>query len=171
MDINIMLIGFMGCGKSTVAAELTKRLSLEQIEMDALIAKEAGMSIPDIFATYGEEYFRKLETDMLRKFRDLKPVVVSCGGGVVLRDENIEIMKGQGRIVWLTATPQTVYERVKDSTDRPVLNGNMNVAYIGELMEKRREQYQAAADILVATDGKTVEEICDEILEKIAMNC
>lgn len=167
MNINIMLIGFMGCGKSTVAAELTKRLGVEQIEMDALIAKEAGMSISDIFATYGEEHFRQLETDMLRKFKDLKPVVVSCGGGVVLRDENVDIMKGQGKIVWLTATPQTVYERVKDSTDRPVLNGNMNVEYIGELMAKRQERYQAAADIMVVTDGKTVEQICDEILEKI----
>ena len=169
MDMNIMLIGFMGCGKSTVAAKLTKRLSVKQIEMDALIAEEAGMSLPDIFATYGEEHFRNIETNMLRKFKDLKPVVVSCGGGVVLRDENVELMKGQGKIIWLTATPQTVYERVKDSTDRPVLNGNMNVEYIQELMEKRQQKYQAAADIMVSTDGKTVDEICDEILSAIGI--
>lgn len=167
IDFNIMLIGFMGTGKSTIADKLKEKLQVEQIEMDALIAKEAGMSIPEIFETYGEDHFRDLETAMLRKFQEKKPVVVSCGGGVVLREENIEIMKGQGRIVLLTASPQTIYERVKNSTDRPVLNGNMNVEYISSLMEKRRARYEAAADITVATDKKTVEEICQEILKAV----
>lgn len=167
IDFNIMLIGFMGTGKSTIADKLKEKLQVEQIEMDVLIAKEAGMSIPEIFETYGEDHFRDLETAMLRKFQEKKPVVVSCGGGVVLREENIEIMKGQGRIVLLTASPQTIYERVKNSTDRPVLNGNMNVEYISSLMEKRRARYEAAADITVATDKKTVEEICQEILKAV----
>lgn len=167
IDFNLMLIGFMGTGKSTVAGKLKEMLQVEQIEMDALIAEEAGMSIPDIFEKYGEEYFRDLETEMLRKFKEKKPVVVSCGGGAVLRDENIEIMKGQGKIILLTATPQTIYERVKDTNDRPVLNGNMNVEYISELMEKRRARYEMAADIMVATDGKTVDEICNEILKAV----
>lgn len=167
IDFNIMLIGFMGTGKSTIADKLKEKLQVEQIEMDALIAKEAGMSISEIFETYGEDHFRDLETAMLRKFQEKKPVVVSCGGGVVLREENIEIMKGQGSIVLLTASPQTIYERVKNSTDRPVLNGNMNVEYISSLMEKRRARYEAAADITVATDKKTVEEICQEILKAV----
>ena len=167
MDINIMLIGFMGTGKSTIARKIKETLNIEQIEMDALIAKGAGMSIPDIFEKYGETYFRDLETEMLRKFQDAKPVVVSCGGGAVLRDENIEIMKGQGKIVLLTATPETVFERVRYSTDRPVLNGNMDVEYIKELMEKRRARYEMAADIVITTDGKTADEICQEILEVI----
>ncbi len=167
IDFNLMLIGFMGTGKSTVAGKIKEMLQVEQIEMDALIAEEAGMSIPDIFEKYGEEYFRDLETEMLRKFKEKKPVVVSCGGGAVLRDENIEIMKGQGKIILLTATPQTIYERVKDTNDRPVLNGNMNVEYISELMEKRRARYEMAADIMVATDGKTVDEICNEILKAV----
>ena len=169
MDMNIMLIGFMGTGKSTIAGKLKEILNIEQIEMDTLIAEEAGMSIPDIFEKYGEAHFRDLETEMLRKFQDKKPVVVSCGGGAVLRDENIEIMKGQGKIVLLTATPETVFERVHHSTNRPVLNGNMNVEYIKELMEKRRERYELAADIAVATDGKSAEEICQEILD--CVNC
>lgn len=167
--MNIMLIGFMGTGKSTIAGKLKEILNIEQIEMDTLIAEEAGMSIPDIFEKYGEAHFRDLETEMLRKFQDKKPVVVSCGGGAVLRDENIEIMKGQGKIVLLTATPETVFERVHHSTNRPVLNGNMNVEYIKELMEKRRERYELAADIAVATDGKSAEEICQEILD--CVNC
>lgn len=167
IDFNLMLIGFMGTGKSTIAAKLKEILKVEQIEMDALIAEEAGMSIPDIFEKFGEAHFRELETEMLRKFREKKPVVVSCGGGAVLRDENIEIMKGQGKIILLTAQPETIYERVKDSADRPVLNGNMNVAYISELMEKRRERYEKAADIVISTDGKSADEICNEILEAV----
>lgn len=167
IDFNLMLIGFMGTGKSTIAAKLKEALKVEQIEMDALIAEEAGMSIPDIFEKFGEAHFRDLETEMLRKFREKKPVVVSCGGGAVLRDENIEIMKGQGKIILLTATPETIYERVKDSNDRPVLNGNMNVAYISELMEKRRARYEMAADIVITTDGKSADEICNEILEAV----
>ena len=106
IDFNLMLIGFMGTGKSTIAAKLKEALKVEQIEMDALIAEEAGMSIPDIFEKFGESHFRDLETEMLRKFKEKKPVVVSCGGGAVLRDENIEIMKGQGKIILLTATPE-----------------------------------------------------------------
>ncbi len=167
IDFNLMLIGFMGTGKSTIAAKLKEALKVEQIEMDALIAEEAGMSIPDIFEKFGEAHFRDLETEMLRKFKEKKPVVVSCGGGAVLRDENIEIMKGQGKIILLTATPETIYERVKDSNDRPVLNGNMNVAYISELMEKRRARYEMAADIVITTDGKSADEICNEILEAV----
>ena len=157
----------MGTGKSTIAAKLKKALNVEQIEMDALIAQEAGMSIPDIFETFGEAHFRDLETEMLRKFKEKKPVVVSCGGGAVLRDENIEIMKGQGKIILLTAKPETIYERVKDSKDRPVLNGNMNVSYISELMEKRKARYELAADIVITTDGKNTDEICSEILAAV----
>ena len=76
-------------------------------------------------------------------------------------------MKESGKIVLLTATPQTIYERIKDSTDRPVLNGHMNVEYIRELMEKRREKYEAAADLIVATDDRSIEEICREIIEGV----
>ena len=167
IDFNLMLIGFMGTGKSTIAAKIRNVLQIEQIEMDALIAEEAGMSIPEIFETFGEAHFRDLETEMLRKFKEKKPVVVSCGGGAVLRDENIEIMKGQGKIILLTATPETIYKRVKNSNDRPVLNGNMNVEYISELMEKRRARYEMAADITITTDNKNADEICKQILEAV----
>ena len=81
-----------------------------------------------------------------------------------MKEENVRLMKESGKIVLLTAEPGTIYERVKDSTERPVLNGNMNVGYIEELMEKRRPKYEAAADVTIATDGKTSEEICEEIL-------
>lgn len=95
-------------------------------------------------------------------------MVVSCGGGVPLREKNVELMKNSGYVVWLTATPEAIYERVKDSTERPLLNGNMNVLFIQNLMESRREKYERAADIVIDTTGKEIEEICEELLQKLS---
>jgi len=164
---NIFLIGFMGCGKSTIAGLLAERLGVSQVEMDELIVQEQGMPITEIFEKYGEEHFRDIETDLIRRLQTSDGVVVSCGGGAVLREENRKMMKESGVIVWLTAKPETILERVKNSTNRPILNGHMNVEYIAELMEKRRECSQEAADYPLATDGKSREEICEEILEVV----
>jgi len=161
---NIYLIGFMGAGKSTIARELVKVKSAKRVEMDQLIVEQQGMLISDIFEKYGEEYFRDLETELLRSFLGQENMVVSCGGGSVLRDENAALMKENGCIVLLKATPETIYERVKNSTERPILNGNMNVEFIRELMEKRRERYETVADITVCVDGKERQEVCREIL-------
>lgn len=164
---NIYLIGFMGAGKSTVAKELVKAAGAERVEMDQLIEEQQKMAITEIFEKYGENHFRDLETELLRSFAGKENLVVSCGGGSVLRDENTALMKENGCIVLLTAAPETIYERVKNSTNRPILNGNMNVEYISGLMEKRRERYETVADIRVATDGKDVREICEEIRSKV----
>ena len=161
---HIFLIGFMGAGKSTVAAELSHMTGRDQLEMDQMIVENQGMPIAEIFEKYGENYFRDVETETLVRLKNREPAVVSCGGGIVLREQNIFHMKERGKVILLTATPQTIYERVRNSKDRPVLNGHMNVEYIRELMEKRREKYEQAADITVATDGKTTKEICKEIL-------
>lgn len=161
---NIYLIGFMGAGKSTIARELVNRTDAKRIEMDQMIVEQQGMEISDIFEKYGEEYFRDLETELLRSFLGQENMVVSCGGGSVLRDENAKLMKENGAIILLKATPETIYERVKNSTDRPILNGNMNVEFIRELMEKRRERYETVADITVCVDGKDRQEISREIL-------
>lgn len=161
---NIYLIGFMGAGKSTIARELTAVTGAKQIEMDQLIEEQQGMAITEIFAQYGEGHFRDLETELLKSFAKEENMVVSCGGGSVLREENAAIMKESGKIVLLTALPETIYERVKDCTNRPILNGNMNVDFIRSLMEKRRERYETVADIEIATDGRSKEEICQEIL-------
>ncbi len=163
---NIFLIGFMGAGKSTVAKELSRRLGCERIEMDQLIVEKKGMPISEIFSTYGEDYFRDIETQCLIDFHKKNNVVVSCGGGVVIREKNIKYMKESGCIVLLSATPETIYERVKDSDERPILNDHMNVEFIADLMEKRRNKYISAADIVIDTDKKNVDEICDEIIER-----
>lgn len=166
-DYNIVLIGFMGCGKSTVSDYLSRELGMETVEMDQMIAEREEMSIPDIFAACGEEYFRDLETSLLIEMQSQKNVVISCGGGAALRERNVTEMKKNGRVVLLTASPETIYERVKDSNDRPVLNGRKNVAGISELMEKRRGKYEAAADIVISTDDKTVPQICGELVQRL----
>lgn len=163
---NIILIGFMGAGKSSVSAYLNQVLGLEVVEMDQEIANREGMSIADIFSTKGEAYFRDLETNLLIEMQSKNNVVVSCGGGVAMRERNVLEMKKNGKVILLTAKPETIYERVKDSTERPLLNGNMSIEYIAELMEKRRDKYEAAADIVIYTDGKSIEIICEELLQK-----
>ena len=137
-DYNIVLIGFMGAGKTTISDYLSTMFDMDIVEMDQMIAEREEMSIPDIFATYGEEYFRDLETNLLIEMQSHKNVVISCGGGAALRERNVAEMKKNGRVVLLTDTPETIYERVKDSNDRPVLNGRKNVKGISELMEQRR---------------------------------
>ena len=164
---NILLIGFMGAGKSTVADYLKTKYSMDLVEMDQVIAGREGMSISDIFSTHGEEYFRTLETQLLIELQSHGNTVVSCGGGVPMRERNVKEMKKNGKVVLLTAKPETILERVKDDHSRPLLEGNKTVAYIAELMEKRREKYEAAADIVVATDGRSAEEICEEIIGKL----
>lgn len=166
-EYNIALIGFMGSGKSTVAACLHSMFSMDIIEMDKLIEEREGMKISEIFMEKGEEYFRSLETELLVELQSKENVVISCGGGVAMRECNVEAIKKNGRIVLLTAAPETILSRVKDNNDRPLLCGNMNASYIQQLMEVRRPKYEAAADVIVSTDGKAVSQICEEIIEKL----
>lgn len=162
---NIFLIGFMGCGKSAAGRRIARVTGRELIEMDDAIENRAGMTIPEIFERKGEPYFRDLETEFLKSLKYKKHCVVSCGGGAAMREENVRLMKESGTVVLLTATPQTVYERVRGGRNRPVLAGRMNVRDIGDLMEKRRPYYESAADCRVKTDGKTVDEVSAEILK------
>ena len=143
-DYNIVLIGFMGAGKTTISDYLSTMFDMDIVE-----------------------YFRDLETNLLIEMQSHKNAVISCGGGAALRERNVAEMKKNGRVVLLTATPETIYERVKDSNDRPVLNGRKNVKGISELMEQRREKYEAAADIVINTDDKTVLQICEELVQRL----
>jgi len=161
-NYNIFLIGFMGAGKSTISDYLKNALA-----MDQCIVERQGMSISDIFETYGEEYFRELETNLLIEMQSQSNVVVSCGGGVPMRERNVVEMKKNGRVVLLTAKPETILERVKDNHDRPLLENNKTVPFIADLMEKRRAKYEAAADIVIETDGKSELEICEEMIHRL----
>ena len=166
-NYNIFLIGFMGAGKSTISDYLKNALAMDVVEMDQCIVERQGMSISDIFETYGEEYFRELETNLLIEMQSQSNVVVSCGGGVPMRERNVVEMKKNGRVVLLTAKPETILERVKDNHDRPLLENNKTVPFIADLMEKRRAKYEAAADIIIETDGKNELEICEELVHRL----
>ena len=166
-NYNIFLIGFMGAGKSTISDYLKNALAMDVVEMDQCIVERQGMSISDIFETYGEEYFRELETNLLIEMQSQSNVVVSCGGGVPMRERNVVEMKKNGRVVLLTAKPETILERVKDNHDRPLLENNKTVPFIADLMEKRRAKYEAAADIMIQTDGKSELEICEELIHRL----
>ena len=166
-DCNIVLIGFMGSGKSTISNELHKSYGMDVVEMDQVIADREGMSISEIFEVHGEEYFRNLETALLRELQNRKGVVISCGGGVPMRDENVIEMKKNGKVFLLTASPETILNRVKNNHDRPLLENNKNVDFISDLMEKRRSKYEAAADIIIKTDGRSASQICEEIIQSV----
>ena len=166
-DYNIVLIGFMGAGKSTISEFLKTAFAMDVIEMDQIIAEREGMSISDIFEVYGEQYFRDLETNLLIEMQARTNVVISCGGGTPMRECNVVEMKKNGRVVLLTAKPETILDRVKDSHDRPLIENNKTVPFIAELMEKRREKYEAAADIVIETDGKDKLQICEELIHRL----
>ena len=119
------------------------------------------------FEEYGETYFRNCETNLLIELQKKNNQIISCGGGVALRDENVAEMKKNGKVVLLTASPEVILERVKDNDDRPLLRGNKNTEFISNMMEQRRPKYEAAADVVVNTDYKTVEEIAEEIVVKL----
>lgn len=164
MRENVFLIGFMGAGKSTIARTLKNIYGMRLIEMDEQIEAQEGMHISEIFALHGEEYFRRLETELLEGLQREENTVVSCGGGVPMRRQNVEAMKKSGKIVYLSADAETIFKRVRNSHNRPLLEGNMNVDYIRSLLEQRLPRYLEAADVTVITDGRNTDDICRDIL-------
>ncbi len=166
-DYNVCLIGFMGAGKSTISSVLSDEFAMEVIEMDQVIADREGMSVSEIFEVYGEEYFRNAETNLLIEMQSRTNVIISCGGGVPLRERNVEEMRKNGKVVLLTAKPETILDRLKDDHSRPLLENNKNVDFVGNLMESRRKKYEAAADIVIDTDGKTEVQICEELIQRL----
>ena len=164
---HIYLIGFMGCGKTSVSIAMNQLYGKNIVEFDDRIIAKEGRSINQIFAESGENYFRDLETEMLKELADEDNIIVSCGGGMVLREENRRLMKENGVIIWLDATPETILDRVKDDDSRPNLKGKKNVKDIKALKNKRADAYAEAADIKVDTDGKTIREVAKEIYESV----
>lgn len=164
---NIFFIGFMGSGKTTVSAAFGKTYGKQVLELDDEIVARDGRSVRVIFEESGEEYFRDWESRMLREITDGSDTIVSCGGGIVIREQNIRTMKENGFIVLLKASPETTFERVKNEKTRPILNGHMNVEYIEQLMNKRAHAYQEAADVVVETDGKSVGQVVRDVYESI----
>ena len=164
---NIILIGFMGCGKSTVGIKLSYRLRRALEDTDKLIEKEEGRTISEIFATDGEPYFRSLETECLKKLiQTTDGKIISVGGGLPIRKENHALLKELGTVIYLRATPETIYERVKHDTTRPLLQGDNPQEKIRTLLQERTPVYEQAADFVIDVDHKDFEMILDEI-EKV----
>ena len=157
---NIYLTGFMGTGKSTVADALSKMTGKAVIDMDKALTEQFNMPISRIFEQQGEGVFRSAEKELLRKLsKSREPLIVSCGGGVVKDDENIALMKASGKVILLTASPKTLFERLKDDNERPLLKGRLSVEGIRELLLERSRMYEKAADHTIETDGLSPDEI------------
>lgn len=167
LEKHIFMIGFMGVGKTSTSRALSRKLGVKEIDTDAMIVEQEKKSISEIFADEGEEYFRAKETELIDKIGEMAPCIISCGGGMAMREVNVEKMKKIGKVVWLTATPETIYSHVKDSTNRPLLNGNMNVPYIKSLMDAREPKYRKAADIIIQTDGCVPAQVADKVIQKV----
>ncbi|MBR2696576.1 MAG: type I 3-dehydroquinate dehydratase [Parasporobacterium sp.] len=163
----IFLVGFMGTGKTAVANGLANNYGLKKLDLDAYIEKKEHMSIADIFATQTEKGFRDKETKHLRQVLKQNYQVISLGGGIILRNENIDLIKEKGVIVLLTATPETISTRMQHDKTRSWLGENIDMDYIRDLMRSREEAYLQVADIVISTDDKNVDQICKEIVETL----
>lgn len=166
--MNVILIGFMGCGKSTIGIKLSYRLRRPLLDTDKMIEKEENRAISDIFATDGEGHFRDLETQCLKKLiQTEKNQIISVGGGLPIREENHTLLKELGTVVYLRAKPETIYERVKYDTTRPLLRGENPQEKIRILMGQRTAIYEKVADVIIDVDEKDFDTILDEIAERL----
>lgn len=165
---NVILIGFMGSGKTTVGIRLSYKLKRVVEDTDKLIEKKENVSISEIFSTRGEEAFRKMETACLRELLSSgQERIISTGGGLPTRKENHALLKRLGTVVYLQISPECVWERLKDDTQRPLLQCENPLGKIQELLSKRASLYEEAADIVVNVDGKNMEQVLAEIMEKL----
>lgn len=162
---NIVLIGFMGSGKTTVGIRLSYRLRKTIEDTDKLIERREKRTIREIFAQDGEEYFRKIETEMLREAGlKMKNQIVSVGGGTPVKAENRELLKQLGTVIYFRVKPETVYNRLKHDTTRPLLQCENPLARITELLEQRKEAYESCADIIIDVDELSMQQVVDRVL-------
>jgi shikimate kinase/3-dehydroquinate synthase len=160
---NIVLVGFMGTGKSSVGQELARRLQWPFIDTDAEVERETGLSIPDIFRHYGEGYFRKKEQDIIQRVMQGKRQVIATGGGAVIKKENRQLFRSHGIVICLRADPEVIWDRVREKDDRPLLQGREQVAKL--LAE--RELFYRDVDLTLDTSHKAPEEVGRTILAQL----
>ena len=163
--MNIVLIGYRGTGKSTVGRLLASRLGRQLVSTDAEIVRRAQRTVPEIIAQEGWEYFRDLESDICRELADRNQLVIDTGGGAILRTQNIESLKKNGTVFWLTASVETIANRIGSDNQRPSLTGTKSfVDEIQEVLQERVPKYQAAADHVIATDHRSINQLVETIL-------
>lgn len=166
--MNVVLIGYRGTGKSTVGKLVAERLGRVLVSTDAEIVKLAVQNIPEIVEQHGWEYFRDLETKICQDLAGRDGVVIDTGGGAILRSQNVEGLKRTGKLFWLTAPVETIAKRIGADTQRPSLTGIKSfIDEIQDVLRERTPKYQAAADYIIETDGKSATQVADEILARL----
>ena len=166
--MNIVVIGYRGTGKSSVAKVLEERLKWPLISTDAEIVKKAGLSVPDIILKRGWDYFRDVESKICQRVGAKDRTIIDTGGGAVLRKENVDTLRQRGRVFWLTAEVATIMERIRYNKDRPSLSQTKDyIDEIDEVLKERLPLYKAACDQIIPTDNRPIEEIADEIQSKM----
>ena len=164
---SIVLIGMMGAGKSSVGRCLQRQTRLSRFDTDEMTASKLGLSIPEIFSKFGEEKFREIETQALRELDPAKAVIIVTGGGIVLRDENVDLLKRLGTVVWLEAREETLFERASRRGNRPLLQTENPRATFAELLRTRAPLYAKIADIRIDTSSLNQDDVAEMILNKI----
>jgi shikimate kinase/3-dehydroquinate synthase len=167
IDKSIVLVGMMGAGKSSVGACLRRRTGLGLLDTDEIVASKFGMSIPEVFARYGEKKFREAETEALRRMLPEEQTIIITGGGIVLSKENVEILRSQAVIVWLDGDEETLFARASRKQNRPLLQTKNPRRAFSQILGSRRPLYRNIADIRVDTSVLTDEEVAVAILAKL----
>lgn len=163
--MNLVLIGYRGTGKSTVARILATRLGWQTVSTDAQIVEQAQKSIPDIVAQYGWDHFRDLETEACSALKERDHLVIDTGGGIILRVGNLDALKPNGLVFWLTATVSTIAQRISQDTQRPSLTGGKTfIEEIQDVLTERTPKYRAAADHVIATDHASPKDVASQIV-------
>jgi shikimate kinase len=168
--MNIVLIGYRGTGKSTVGRAVAARLGRQIVSTDKEIVRRAGSSIPDIVAAHGWDYFRELESTVCQELAAKDDLIIDTGGGAILRQQNVDVFKKNGRLIWLTASVETIAARIGGDSQRPSLTGRKShVDEIREVLGERIPKYQAAADMTIATDGQSIDDLAATIVERCTL--
>ena len=166
--MNIVLCGFMGSGKTTVGKLLKEKLNMPLVDIDEMIENDTGLTISQIFERYGEDGFRKIECDTVKKASEFENTIISTGGGSVLNPDNVTALKSSGKIFFLDVTAETVIKRLEGNTSRPLLQRPDKEQAVRELLNSRRDKYLLAADHTVKSANDCAEVAAQEIISIFA---
>lgn len=166
--MNIVLIGYRGTGKTSVGKLLAERLKRQLVSTDAEVIRRAALSIPEIVKQFGWDRFRDLEADVCLELGGRDRLIIDTGGGAILRPQNVEALKANGVLVWLTATVRTITARIGADTQRPSLTGAKSFTdEVEEVLREREPLYKAAADHVIQTDGRSLAQVADAVLAHV----